>query len=56
MGDDFARGGVWLFEPIPVSPLRGLGFGQEGDRWWCWGHIGVGWYTGKHWWESGIAF
>ncbi|RDL40082.1 uncharacterized protein BP5553_00061 [Venustampulla echinocandica] len=54
--DDFARGGVWLYEPIPFSPLRGLGFGGKGDGWWCWGdHIGIGWYTGKHWWESGIA-
>ncbi|TVY36969.1 hypothetical protein LSUB1_G005480 [Lachnellula subtilissima] len=56
MGDDFARGGVWLFEPVPISPLRGLGYGVEGDGWWCWGHIGVGWYTGEHWWESGVAF
>ncbi|TVY17969.1 hypothetical protein LARI1_G003797 [Lachnellula arida] len=56
MGDDFARGGVWLFEPVPISPLRGMGYGVEGDGWWCWGHIGVGWYTGEHWWESGVAF
>ena len=53
--DDFSRGGIWLYEPIPISPLRGLGFGVEGDGWWCWDHIGVSWYTGKHWWESGIA-
>lgn len=53
--DDFSRGGVWLYEPIPISPLRGLGFGVEGDGWWCWEHIGVAWYKGKHWWESGIA-
>jgi len=53
--DDFARGGIWLYEPIPISLFRGLGFGGEGDGWWCWGHLGVGWYRGKHWWESGIA-
>ncbi|KAI9053218.1 hypothetical protein LZ554_002185 [Drepanopeziza brunnea f. sp. 'monogermtubi'] len=53
--DDFARGGIWLFEPLPISPLRGLGFGVAGDRWWCWEPLGIGWYTGKHWWESGIA-
>ncbi|TVY82638.1 hypothetical protein LSUE1_G002834 [Lachnellula suecica] len=53
--DDFARGGIWLVEPVPISPMRGLGFGDEGDGWWCWGDGGVGWYTGKHWWESGIA-
>jgi hypothetical protein len=54
--DDFARGGMWLYEPIPISMLRGLGFGAAGDGWWCWGHKWIGWYTGKHWWESGIAF
>jgi Membrane bound O-acyl transferase family len=53
--DDFARGGIWLYEPIPVSILRGLGFGDKGDSWWCWQHIGVGLYKGRRWWESGIA-
>ena len=53
--DDFARGGVWLYEPIPLSPLRGLGFGQQGDSWWCWGDFWFHWHTGKHWWESGLA-
>ena len=52
--DDFARGGIWLYEPIPISLLRGLGFGDKGDGWWCWDQMGVGWYTGKHWWESGV--
>jgi len=57
IADDFARGGIWLFEPVPFSFFRGyMGWGEEGDGWWCWGHVGVGWYTGKHWWESGIAF
>lgn len=55
LADDFARGGIWLYEPIPVSLLRGLGFGDKGDGWWCWEHIGVGWYKGNRWWESGIA-
>lgn len=53
--DDFATGGIWLYEPIPFSPLRGLGFGEPDAKFYCWDHIGVGWYTGKHWWESGIA-
>jgi len=55
LADDFARGGVWLYEPIPISPLRGLGLGGEGDGWWCWECLGIGWYKGKHWWESGVA-
>lgn len=56
-GDDLARGGIWLNEPIPISPLRGLGFGVEGDGWWCWGnhYFQMNWYWGKHWWESGFA-
>ncbi|KAF2841491.1 hypothetical protein M501DRAFT_929185 [Patellaria atrata CBS 101060] len=54
--DDFVRGGLWLFEPIPISPLRGLGFGAEGENgWWWWGGDWVRWHEGKHWWESGIA-
>ncbi|GME42553.1 uncharacterized protein LTHEOB_5546 [Neofusicoccum parvum] len=62
LADDFARGGIWLFEPVPLSPLRGmLGLGGEGMGWYCWrerveGAYWVKWYPGKHWWESGIAF
>jgi hypothetical protein len=54
--DEFARGGIWLFEPIPVSVLRGLGLGVEGDGWWCWGGKLVWWHTGDRWWRSGLAF
>lgn len=56
--DDFARGGVWLYEPIPFSPLRGLGFGPDGkvDGFYCWEYLGIGWHTGEHWWGSGISY
>ncbi|RHZ44405.1 wax synthase family protein [Aspergillus thermomutatus] len=30
IADDFARGGIWLTEPLPVSPLRGLGLVSKG--------------------------
>ena len=53
--DDFARGGVWLFQPVAVSPLRALGYGEPGDSWWCWENVRISWYIGKHWWERGIA-
>jgi hypothetical protein len=54
--DDVAKGGSWLNEPVPISPLRGLGLGIEGDGWWCWsGYIRGGWHQGKHWWESGYS-
>lgn len=55
LADDFARGGIWLYEPIPISILRGLGLAGRDHGWWCWEHVGIGWYTGQHWWESGIA-
>ncbi|MCJ1435823.1 hypothetical protein MMC27_005199 [Xylographa pallens] len=54
--DDFARGGIWLFEPIPISIWRGLGFGAEGEGWWCWNGRIVSWYSGEVWWQSGLAF
>ncbi|PVI07613.1 hypothetical protein DM02DRAFT_512015 [Periconia macrospinosa] len=55
--DDFARGGVWLLEPVPVSILRGpLGLGVTGDSWWCWGDMGISWYRDpKAWYKSGLA-
>ncbi|KAI9714744.1 MAG: hypothetical protein M1820_000033 [Bogoriella megaspora] len=54
--DDFARGGLWLFEPIPFSPLRGLGLGVEDMGWWCWeGFPWIRWHRGKHWWQTGLA-
>lgn len=52
--DDFARGGLWLFEPVPVSFVRGV----RGEGWACWGGgvgVGVGFYRGVRWWESGLV-
>lgn len=55
--NDFALGGVWLFEPIPVSLFRGLGLGAaKQDGWWCWAGQVVEWHTGRRWWQSGLAF
>ncbi|KXX75106.1 hypothetical protein MMYC01_207641 [Madurella mycetomatis] len=54
--DDMSRAGLWLFEPVPVSPLRMMGLrGLPGEGWWRWdGEYGMRWYSGKRWWESGI--
>ncbi|KAF1832799.1 hypothetical protein BDW02DRAFT_570711 [Decorospora gaudefroyi] len=55
--DDFARGGLWLFEPVPVSLFRGLGFGPDArDGWWCWYGELVRWHSGDAWWRTGVAF
>ncbi|OCL06743.1 hypothetical protein AOQ84DRAFT_296414 [Glonium stellatum] len=56
LADDFARGGLWLYEPVPISPLRALGVGVRGDGWWCWGGQWIYLHQGKRWWKSGIAF
>lgn len=53
--DDFARGGIWLFEPVPISIFRGLGLGPKGEGWWCWYGGLVEWRSGRSWWDSGIA-
>lgn len=60
LANDFARCGIWLFEPIPVSILRGLGFGPGGkdEGFWAWSQDGsswVGWWKGERWWETGLA-
>lgn len=54
--DDFAKGGLWLLEPLMISPTRGLGLGVEGDGWYCWEGTWATWYRDKRrWWLSGIA-
>ncbi|EME82102.1 uncharacterized protein MYCFIDRAFT_29490 [Pseudocercospora fijiensis CIRAD86] len=54
--DDFAKGGVWLYEPLAFSPLRALGFGAADDRCWDLWHGLIFWHQGEHWWNSGLAF
>lgn len=55
--DDFARGAIFLYQPIPVSLFRGLGFGYPDEGFWCWDmSLWFRLYRGKHWWESGVAF
>lgn len=54
--DDLSRAAIWLFEPVPVSPLRALGFGRPGDGWWRWDReMYPRWHVGSHWWEMGLA-
>ena len=55
--DDMNRGGVWMFEPLPWSPLRALGWGPNGESQWPWKDIyGRYWRSTRgRWWESGWA-
>ncbi|PGH08603.1 hypothetical protein GX51_01123 [Blastomyces parvus] len=52
--DDFTKGGIWLVEPIPLSPIRGLGFGAEGQGWWFWKGPTFTQWRGEKWWDVGI--
>jgi len=53
--EDMSRSGLWLFEPVPVSPLRMMGCGEPGEVWWRWDETYIPrWYWGRWWWESGI--
>ncbi|KAI9805158.1 MAG: hypothetical protein M1825_000992 [Sarcosagium campestre] len=56
MTNDLARGGIWLMEVVPLSPVRGLGFGGQEDGWWCWGGRWAYWHRGRGWWDTGVAF
>ncbi|OTB18262.1 hypothetical protein K445DRAFT_315057 [Daldinia sp. EC12] len=55
--DDFGRCGLWLFEPVPVSVFRWLGYGPTQDRrvWRYERDFWPKWYSGKHWWNSGLG-
>ena len=54
--DDFTRGGIWLFEPVPWSAMAVLGLREEGDaRGWRWKGRNVFLWRGDVWWRSGVA-
>lgn len=53
IANDFARGGLWLMEPIPISPLRGLGL-ANGGGWWCWKDPAFRYWSDGTYWGSGI--
>lgn len=56
LDDDLSRAGIWMLEPVPVSPLRAAGLGKPGDRWWRWdAQLFPRWWVGKTWWDSGVA-
>jgi hypothetical protein len=52
--DDLARGGQFLFEPIPFSVLRWLGLGNDDDGFYCWHGAWFAWQLDS--WRSGIVF
>ncbi|RMZ76232.1 hypothetical protein DV738_g5075, partial [Chaetothyriales sp. CBS 135597] len=53
LAEDTARCGAWLFEPLPVSLVRGV----RGQGWWRWNGRWCGWWKDPdgRWWESGYG-
>ncbi|KAM5356018.1 hypothetical protein ACJ41O_002664 [Fusarium nematophilum] len=53
--NDIASTGLWLLEPVPVSPMRWLGFGHPDDHWWRWNReLFPVWHADDSWWKSGL--
>ncbi|KKK16660.1 hypothetical protein ARAM_005764 [Aspergillus rambellii] len=50
IADDFARGGIWLTEPLPFSLVRGL----SGQGWLCWQSAWFEYYDDGTYWGRGV--
>lgn len=54
IADEFARGGLWFFKPMPISPLLLIGFKFQGEPWWCWNDPWFRYWSDGSFWGSGI--
>ncbi|KAL2756259.1 hypothetical protein ACRALDRAFT_1076463 [Sodiomyces alcalophilus JCM 7366] len=53
---DLAHAGIWLLEPVPLSFVRALGFGQVDHAVWrIDDDSAMHWRKGNHWWQSGLC-
>ncbi|KAJ5182739.1 hypothetical protein N7492_000355 [Penicillium capsulatum] len=53
IANDFARGGLWVMEPLPFSPIRALGLAQNEGAW-CWRESWFQYWNDGTYWGSGI--
>ena len=55
--DDLAKGGTFLYEPVPFSVFRLLGLGGKEEAWICWTSplTWFRWHSADRWWESGLS-
>ena len=55
LADDFARGGLWLTEPFPVSVIQVLGLGCQARATKLGFDYGLRFQMGFKWWQMGLA-
>jgi len=55
LADDFARGGLWLTEPFPISVLQMLGLGSASRARQIGFDYGLHVSPGRRWWQVGLA-
>ncbi|KAF2668997.1 hypothetical protein BT63DRAFT_424723 [Microthyrium microscopicum] len=53
--EDLAKGGQFLFEPVPFSIFRGLGLGNSDDGFWCWSGRWLSFRSDIEWWKYRIV-
>ena len=55
LADDFAKGGLWLTEPFPISLLQNLGLGSQARSGQLGFNYGLHFQKGFRWWEMGLV-
>lgn len=55
LADDFAKGGLWLVEPFPISVLQILGLGSQARATVLSFEYGARFQMGFRWWQIGLA-
>ena len=55
LADDFAKGGLWLVEPFPISVLQSLGLGSQARATVLGFDYGSRFQMGFRWWQMGLA-
>ncbi|KIW09508.1 uncharacterized protein PV09_00384 [Verruconis gallopava] len=55
--EDLAKGGTFLYEPVPFSIFRLLGLGGRNESYICWTSpwTWFTWQAGNRWWETGLS-
>ena len=55
LADDFAKGGLWLTEPFPISVIQILGLGSQARSSELGFDYGFRFQRGSGWWQMGLA-